>query len=768
MSEQKKTLGIITFNRPLNYGAVLQAYAMKYVCESLGFETHIVDYWQQTDKQITRNDFKEFLRRPSKKMAFRLCRKALSYPADKNREHAFRRFRAEFLSETVPCKNADDISALSFDYYIIGSDQIWNYWITGDDFDPVYFGLFCSPHKPVIYAASANDTPFPFPKEANLRELLKKTDAFVSAREAKLADYLHTVTGEFYPTVIDPTLLAGKQCMDSLVLKKKRRDPYILIYQIDANPASDISVRNIERAFHRSVFTMTTPRIGSIHGRRGTVGPAEFLTLLKNADFLVTNSFHGVALSLLFEKQFFVYEHSGVMSRIDDLLDRTGIKARKIRMVHDIHEEQKIDYNKVKPKLEALRRESFDYLIKALEGNYKFPKSMEKAGHDVQPIRMRRKDNCSGCSACTEICPANAIQMIPDEEGFCYPLVDERYCNHCGRCDSFCGFVKDGFRQAFPSAYGVKHKDEKVRISSRSGAAFIALSDVVLENGGIIYGAAMDEMFAVSHIRADSKEQRDRMKGAKYVQSNMEGIYTKVIHDLCQGELVLFSGTPCQISGLLALLEKKKVDSKKLITCDLVCHGTPSPDIWKQYLAYIESRYRQKICKADFRDKSLGWDTHCESFILEDGKKIISRDYSDLFYKHVMLRPSCHKCYFAGIHRISDITLADFWGIESNKSSFNDNRGVSLVFVNTEKGRRLFEQAKKSVEYFECRPEKCLQPALIRPTVKSEMRDEFWKDYTSMDFANLLKKYTTPKRIKNRVKRRIKGALYKVGLRQYP
>lgn len=673
----KKKLGIITFNRASNYGAILQAYAMKCVCENLGYEVHVINYAKGI-KDDNPTPVKDFLEANNKKRAaFKLCRSSLSYIWDKQRWNEFVSFRKKYLNESKICSTKEELETLGYDAYVIGSDQIWNYNITGNAFDPVYFGDFGSNAMCVLYGASSHDTPFPLDKELEFKKLLSNTNAEIGIREQKLADYVGSITGEKYQVVLDPTLLAGREIMESLVDDKVPKKPYILMYQIDANPASDISVKTLEARFGYDVYTMTVPRIGSFHGRRGIAGPERFLTLLKNAEFLVTNSFHGIALSLLFEKQFYVYENNGVMSRIDGLLETLELDKRKVKMVADIDLANQIDYVPITEHLNTLRQNSLTYLIDALNGKKAAKGTYIPKSFSLKAMNERKKADCSGCSACVKVCPVGAISMVADEEGFKYPKLDEEKCVKCGLCDKVCGFVPKEQKGELSQAYGVKHKSIEVRTTSRSGGAFVAFSDWVLQHDGVIYGAAMQSDFTVKHVRAVSDVERDMMKSAKYVQSDMDNVYPLVAEDLKDSKIVLFSGTPCQIAGLYAYINAKKVNSDKLYTCDLVCHGVPSPKVWHDYVEFVQSKYNEEIQSASFRDKSFGWDSHCESFILVSGKKIVSRDYTDLFYEHIMLRPSCHECHFANVNRIADLTLADFWGIEKNKPEFDDNKGVS-------------------------------------------------------------------------------------------
>ena len=763
-----KKLGILTFNRALNYGAILQAYAMKRVCEELEYETHIVDYNRGKDEGP--HPFRVFLRSANKRKALvRLLKSVLGYPWNRHKWNLFRSFRKRYLSESNQCENADQIFELDYDAYVMGSDQIWNYNITGGRLDPVYFGRLPEKAASVVYGASAHDTPFPLNMEIKLQEELSNTDAPIGIREQKLADYIRDLTGICYPVVIDPVLLAGETVLRQIESSWHPRKPYVLLYQIDNNPASDISINTLEKRFGCRVYSMTVPKIGSIRGKKGGLGPEEFLALLDHSEFLVTNSFHGVALSLLFHKQFYVYENSGVMTRINGLLDAFDLENRKVRLVSDIDRNLIIDYSQIDQKLVQMREDSLSFLRQALQGERQISSYEEK--HILMlPLSERNKKDCSGCTACTEICPVRAIVMKEDQEGFLYPEIDRERCIRCGKCDTFCSFVAFSRRSEneLPEAYGVKHKQEQTRMTSRSGGAFVAISDKILRKHGVVYGAAMGEHGKVCHIRAESFEERDRMKGAKYVQSNITGIFGHVIDDLQSGRKVLFSGTPCQVAGLLTLLDFNKMNRENLLTCDLVCHGAPSPRVWADYYNYIQTKYNASIVKADFRDKSFGWETHYESFLLENGKKVVSRDYTDLFYDHIMFRPSCYNCQFANVNRVGDITLADFWGIEKNDPSFEDSKGVSLVLLNTDKGKHVFQEAVDDLDYIKCNILNCLQPTLISPSIPSPRRDMFWKSYQDNGFAATLQEYVKPVSKVKRLKRDTKQILYRMRLRLCP
>ncbi len=382
------------------------------------------------------------------------------------------------------------------------------------------------------------------------------------------------------------------------------------------------------------------------------------------------------------------------------------------------------------------------------------------------------KERCSGCTACMNSCPVGAISMIQDEEGFLYPEIDEGKCIHCGLCRKICPFHggydrSDNFET--PLVYAVKHADEKVREASTSGGMFTALSDFVLAKKGIVYGAAFSKPdFKVHHIRAETVTERDRMRGSKYVQSEIGMVFPEIKSELEKGRDVLFTGTPCQVAGLKAYLGDTQYE--KLILCDLVCHGTPSPLIWNEYVVLLQQKRGKKLTDFKFRDKSLGWHNQlsCAYFqdgVIEYGTPLL-HGFLKIFFQHVALRPSCHNCPFTNIERTGDITIADFWGVEKQKPEFDDDRGVSLLLVNTKKGNSIIEQIKQRLIMQPSSIEECVGPQvhLKRPAEPSPKRDVFWNDFNNKGMDFVLKKYTYPK-FSTKMKRKIiKPLLVKIGL----
>lgn len=359
-------------------------------------------------------------------------------------------------------------------------------------------------------------------------------------------------------------------------------------------------------------------------------------------------------------------------------------------------------------------------------------------------IHVSQTSECSGCSACANICPHDAIRMNPDALGFLYPSVDKSKCTDCGLCEKVCAF-NDHYdvsaNLSSPIAYGCRHKDMSEVETSRSGAAFIAISDCILQNGGVIYGAGYSDHFRVVHKRATSKEERNEFKGSKYVQSDLNMVFRQVKKDLIDGVEVLFSGTPCQTAGLAAFIGNTKL-KERLYLVDIICNGVPGPYLWRDYLAYLEEKQNTIICDVNFRDKQrFGWKAHRETFLFAGDSHRIN--FAWTFYNHtIMFRPSCGNCHYCNTKRPSDITLGDFWGWEKTDPQINlDNKGVSLVLINTEKGQVLFGNAKKDLVYFSAHLADCLQTHLRKPCTIDKRQKEFERDYIKHGFEHAMKKF---------------------------
>lgn len=351
----------------------------------------------------------------------------------------------------------------------------------------------------------------------------------------------------------------------------------------------------------------------------------------------------------------------------------------------------------------------------------------------IKAVKVKKED-CCGCQACADICHANAIHMWLDEEGFWYPKVDAAACMECGLCEKVCP-LRDAGRNDEEALYlGVQARDDAIRQVSSSGGMFPLLAHAVLKEQGLIYGAGYGSGMKVMHQRAETMEQLEALKGTKYVQSSMKGVYQDIQTELRHGRNVLFCGTPCQSQALRQFLNG---EDDGLILVDLVCYGAGSPGIWRDYVAYLERRYAGKLESFSFRDKRNRDNGHVRAFAT-GGREIVDSLYRDIYCKmyfgNYSLRPACHQCGFCGPQRSSDFTIGDFWGIENVRPDFDDGLGTSMVIAHTEKARALWRKIEKDARWFVCGREAVLQPRLQEPTKAAKYRRLFMALYRRLPF----------------------------------
>lgn len=374
------------------------------------------------------------------------------------------------------------------------------------------------------------------------------------------------------------------------------------------------------------------------------------------------------------------------------------------------------------------------------------------------------QQNCTGCTACGEICPKKCITLDKNDEGFIIPIVNKDECINCGLCDKVCMAKNIEYEAETNEVYAFKNKSVDIRKSSTSGGFFSTLSDWILNQNGVIYGAVFDENFIVKHICATNEKNRNKMRTSKYVQSDIRGIFSSIYNGLILNKIVLFSGTPCQIAGLIRFLKLKKCDTSKLITCDFVCHGTSSPLIWEEYLNYIRAKYHDNITEINFRDKTYGWHKPVLKINLENSMQALDEKKDPfylLFYSNCILRTSCYFCKFSKTTRVSDITMGDCWGIDSMKPELDDDNGISLLLINTDKGKKIFNNIVKKDEIIKISYEDIRQPHLYAPVQMPKNRKKFWQDYYKKGFLYVLRHYTNYSYY-NKVKNEIKGLIKKV------
>lgn len=385
-------------------------------------------------------------------------------------------------------------------------------------------------------------------------------------------------------------------------------------------------------------------------------------------------------------------------------------------------------------------------------------------------INITKKEECAGCYACVNICPANCIIMEIDNEGFWYPVVEVDKCTNCNLCDKVCPIINKPTVKNEPLAYSCFNKNEEIRLKSSSGGIFTLIAEEIIAEGGVVFGARFDNDFKVIHDFVDNLEDLSLFVGSKYVQSKIGETYKTAKNYLKQGRKVLFSGTPCQIAGLKSFLMK---DYNNLLTIDLFCHGVPSPKVWEKYVTHMENNAGSKMVSVSFRSKAKGWKLFSMSASFENGFKYSEPLNKDLFLvsflKNLSLRPSCYDCRFKGINRTSDITLADFWGVENILTDMDDDRGTSLILINTSKGHEMFQKIKSKIMFKEVELDKVVlyNSAAITSVRYNPKRDKFFQDLDQYPFDQTVKKYskeTIYTKLIKKIKGKLKSLLQKLNI----
>lgn len=390
--------------------------------------------------------------------------------------------------------------------------------------------------------------------------------------------------------------------------------------------------------------------------------------------------------------------------------------------------------------------------------------------------------NCSSCAACANICPRGAIAMKLDEKGFYRPSVDSEKCVECGACERACPWTKNvanpnGASES-PKAFAAYATDETIRLNSSSGGIFSVLAEKVLDDGGVVVGVAQLGKAHFGHIVVENKADLEKLRGSKYVQADAGLIYRDVRSLLRAWRKVLFSGTPCQVAALYSVLGNRNFEN--LTTVDIVCHGSPSVKVFEKYLRETESFASASVLSSRFRDKRNGWRlfsmAHCaieysSGDCFQIFKTLREDKFMRVFLQNICLNDSCADCRYGKIPRIADITLGDYWNIASVHPEMDDDKGTSVVLLNTAHGKKLFDEISPRLRFCESELEYAIagNPCLVRSSKQHPRRKEFFCALESKSLDELIKaycpypgflkkSYNKIRRVLGTVKRRLKAS----------
>jgi coenzyme F420-reducing hydrogenase beta subunit len=377
------------------------------------------------------------------------------------------------------------------------------------------------------------------------------------------------------------------------------------------------------------------------------------------------------------------------------------------------------------------------------------------------------KNKCSGCTACASICSQKAITMIEDEEGFKHPVIDKKKCIDCGLCKRTCPVLNTKENDSKNKLYVAYNKDSKSKLDkASSGSIFELLANYILDNKGIVIGAAFDQENKLKHIAIETKKDLTKLKGSKYLQSDLNNIF-EYIKENVKEKKILFVGTPCQVAGLKSFIKK---GHENLYCVDLFCHGVPTPRLFNKYIKELENKYNEKVINYNFRDKVTGWENYSNTVKFKNkkiSKVFFKNEYMQLFLSDVALRRSCYNCNFKLGNKYSDLTLGDFWGVDRYYPDMYNKEGVSAIIINSDKGIELFETLKKDLVYKDCKIEEilCDNQSLKHPVECPSSRKNFFNDLENLSVKKLASKYKTKLplfiRIKNKIKKIIKPIILK-------
>ena len=726
-------IAILSMQRIVNYGSVLQAYSLRKILEDVtNGEVAYLDIETEPalESRKTIPDHVDYAAEAAYPSGIlQKGKRWLIARLSARNKHLIKKFMNEELGLTGKANDE------AYDFAVVGSDEVFNH---KNGVCLQLHGEVTQAKRVISYAASCGSActeDIAEKDKSRVRTAMRRFLA-LSVRDKATEKYVSALYDGDVTRHLDPVLVGD---LSKRVPKPVHLNRYLLVYAYGQRIRTAEEINAIQ-AFAKKKGLKTVAMGGSQFWCDLYIpaAPMRMLDYFYHADYVVTDTFHGAIFSIINKKKFAAIARKTNRAKLVGLLEDLSLTDRLLETVSDLEKTlvAEIDYDAVGEILERERQRTRNYLKEHL---------CISLDH-VQP----KKDlsDCSGCGACMSVCPKNAIVMEENDYGCRYPVVDEGLCIHCGKCLRVCGFqTENSFRDTIEAYAAFGRKEELVR-KSTSGGIFTSLAEMVLNSGGMVAGAVMDIKDGrsdVYHVVSDKAEDLARMQGSKYVQSEAYRSFARVKETLEQGVTVLFSGTPCQVAATKTLTG----DPDNLITMDLVCHGVPTKRMFNEYLAILGKYLRGKVMGICFRDKSASkaYTARIETEMKK--RRSVYRIRSTylsayaLFLDGAISRESCHHCPYASDKRVSDITVGDYWGIEVHheqqiqSGQMPKREDWSCVLVNTEKGKTFLQKYKSALELYPT--EACWvrekNNQLNEPAKKSKDRTAFLQAYGQGGYA---------------------------------
>lgn len=671
---------IITYTDSLNWGAQLQAYALRKILVDMGVETNHIDHRKMNISMYRKG-----------KSVGVLVNNIIAWGSRKALEQRVRRtlrFREKYLAMTEPCHNRASMKALNdqYDMFITGSDQVWN--CTNGINSNFYLDFVEDDNKKCSYAASFGVSEI---SEQYSCEVSRRINCFrfLTVRENDGKNIIKNLTGREAEQVCDPVFLLTPEEWTKLIDESSECNAsaeggYIFVYSTDKSKEFYRLVADVKKKYKLPVVSVSwVPGAKMVKN----AGPAEFLDYIKNAEIVVTTSFHATAFATIFKRKLCVLPHKKTGNRVIDVLGRLG-GLKQIADKNNADGTASVDYHVIDANLQVYREESRAMLKKMIDGA-EMPKT------NIVTIKELHEE-CTGCRVCEKLCPKDCITFEREADGFLYPHIDETVCIKCSKCVRVCHLRKDCKVNYDEGFYGYS-KQSDIRRKGSSGGAFSEIASAWNEEHENlkVFGSIYDSYDCTVHQQGFTYPDIEPLYQSKYAFSDTKNTFNELKEHLEGGGAAVYCGTPCQIGALKAFLDNKEYEN--LLTIDFICHGVPSEEFMKKHLEYIADG--RAIKNVEFRSKAHGWGIHkhCLKITYSDNKTYVAKAGRDYFFTHFLksdcLRNGCYHCHYSFRHS-GDFTMGDFWEINRYRKDLNDGKGMSVIFTNTQKSKKLVSKIK--------------------------------------------------------------------------